>query len=287
MGWKFLVFFLILVGNYVSLGLNNNNDRNLFTILGFSVKDDDSQHKLWWRWLIPSYYQEYIRDLNLTTSSLYHDTSICQLRFYMASERNQNLNYQRGGEGLIDQLNISQGQVNLKNIKCYYMSSLGPWFDDKKHEFLRYVIYCPLLPDHLKLPASSHDKLHHNIPLNFCESIKEDSSIKLTIKSSHINLLDNHESQEVSLFYQSNKQHNYDSHIYTIDQHQTVYSYATKPFTTSSKKTNNSRLIDYRHTHSIVCTIQTFKSPLTGPFLYLFTIYHSTLGIDYDCDGTN
>ena len=193
----------------------------------------------------------------------------------------------------------------LQPIPCYYNSLKGNWIGQK--DFLRFAIYCPILLEqiHMSMEASVEMKeLYHGLQANN-NSSSSSSSTRCAV-------FNNNKYKYHIQLYSSSVQTNQTFDRVTTDTHKNSgngkdngngngiehsQSYAYRQYNSSAALQHMNRSIStvfqpydqYKGAlptdsipnniaNTIICTVQTFSSPITGPNMYLFTKYHSMLG---------
>ena len=164
---KLLLFILLIISQQLLTILSTSDISELpsiktFKILGMSVyddynhnNDDNNDKSHWWKWFLPSYYQEHLyrKDLDITNDNKKYDNKsyCCQLRYYGFMKKLGSEGYWDGGYGT-----LSIPDYYKKTLKCYYQSAIQSHVNighGSKHLFERqqaakqlmaFAIYCPL-----------------------------------------------------------------------------------------------------------------------------------------------
>jgi hypothetical protein len=252
---------------------------------GMSVHDHPSMRKFWWRQLIPSFFEDHMHTLNITVREEWHDRTECQPRYFglINHDSRRHEAFLLGGTGIIK--HVYQQQV--AEIKCYYKTNHGTIvFPERKDPegFIGVSVYCPIWQYDVKNVA-------------FCEYLStKNVTSELTLFSNNVSeaqrfilVKDESSTRNISTFANSELEKNVeipvtvdvtslftsarDLVVVSLSSSQGVLSECTPTPPTSSVTPSSILVSDL-----VVCTVQTYASPTSGPMLWLFSRYYHLIG---------
>ena len=252
---------------------------------GMSVHDHPSMRKFWWRQLIPSFFEDHMHTLNITVREEWHDRTECQPRYFglINHDSRSHEAFLLGGTGIIKHMY----QQQVAEIKCYYKTNHGTYvFPERKDSegFIGVSVYCPIWQYDVKNVA-------------FCEYLStKNVTSELTLFSNNVSeaqrfilVKDESSTRNISTFANSELEKNVeipvtvdvtslftsarDLVVVSLSSSQGVLSECTPTPPTSSVTPSSILVSDL-----VVCTVQTYASPTSGPMLWLFSRYYHLIG---------
>lgn len=241
------------------------------TILAVSSTDRPTG-SYWWKWFIPSFYEDFLMDKTFgPKKDAWSDNSKCQLRLFGVADTKFTKDYHNGGVAAIRDL--SENPHFTRTVECWYMSAKDSWTQDKV--FLRYAIYCPImatdLVDALRTdadPCTSLNSNHKLYDLTLYPTASDRHSI-----FNHNNLAASDKTRMSGLGLDENFGKSFNN-TYRGQEIKTSFS----PLHNNQGGLPGSEKTGFQ-TSGIACVVQTFQNPSSGYNMWMFTKYHSSIGL--------
>ena len=263
-------------------------------ITGMSLYDHSP--RIWWKHFMPSFHLTHQEEMNnLTFQNTWNDGSVCQPRFFgvFSKDNTKQLDeFNDGGFGIIQLLHTKNNTYRQSStVTCYYNTFFGtymftsPWIKETAHYQEHYVgisIFCPVFATKTKHTERNYCKLLRHKPsqleIQLFPSYINASAVTLALlPSSPTSTPDTALLPPMSTQLQA---------VLSVEYGKVVLPVLKKDAASSAVPV--AVIPDHSHTTTdgggggerefVACTVQTFQNALSGPQLYLFATYYSSLG---------